>query len=106
MHWLDWLIVVALNGSIILFAIFYGRDTKTSGDWFLARRSLSWWIVGLSMYATAIDASDLVADTGGAYNFGMSMFPIGGPLRIMLAPMHGIAFAAVGVLQNHKVTRL
>ena len=73
---IDWLIVVALNGSIILFAIFYGRDTKTSSDWFLARRSLPWWIVGLSMYATAIDASDLVADSGGAYTFGMSMFVI------------------------------
>jgi len=70
----DWLIVVTLNGSIILFAVIHGRDTKTSSDWFLARRSLPWWIVGLSMYATAIDASDLVADNGGSYSFGVSMF--------------------------------
>ncbi|MCA9211882.1 MAG: hypothetical protein KDB27_02360 [Planctomycetales bacterium] len=76
MSFIDWLLVVALNGSIILFAVFYGRDTKTSSDWFLARRSLPWWIVGLSMYATAIDASDLVADSGGAYNFGLSLFAI------------------------------
>jgi len=73
---IDWLIVVLLNGSIILFAVIYGRDTKTSSDWFLARRSLPFWVVGLSMYATAIDASDLVADTGGAYSFGVSMFAI------------------------------
>jgi SSS family solute:Na+ symporter len=71
---IDWLIVVTLNGSIILFAVLHGRDTKTSSDWFLARRSLPWWIVGLSMYATAIDASDLVADNGGSYSFGICMF--------------------------------
>ena len=76
MHLIDWLVVVLLNGSIILFALFWGRDTKTSVDWFLARRSLPWWIVGLSMYATAIDASDMVADSGGAYHFGMSLFVI------------------------------
>lgn len=73
---IDWLVVVILNGSIILFAVLYGSDTKTSSDWFLARRSLPWWIVGLSMYATAIDASDLVADSGGAYSFGITLFTI------------------------------
>ena len=76
MHPIDWLIVVLLNGSIIVFALVRGRGTSSSGDWFLARRSLPWWIVGLSMYATAIDASDMVADSGGAYHFGIRLFVI------------------------------
>ena len=68
----DWTIVVALNAGIILYGIARGRDTKTSSDWFLAGRSLPWWMIGLSLYATAIDASDLVADAGGTYAVGMS----------------------------------
>lgn len=69
---LDWTIVVALNAGIILYGIVRGRDTKTSADWFLAGRTLPWWMIGLSLYATAIDASDLVADAGGTYAVGMS----------------------------------
>ncbi len=68
----DWTIVVALNGGIILFGLARGRDTKTSLDWFLAGRALPWWMVGLSLYATAIDSSDLVADSGGTYALGMT----------------------------------
>ena len=49
-------------------------EIKTGKDWFLAGRSLPWWLVGLSMYATAIDASDLIADSGGTYTLGMRYF--------------------------------
>jgi SSS family solute:Na+ symporter len=67
----DWLIVAVLNGSIIVYGIYLSRGVKTSTDWFLAGRSLPWWMVGVSMYATAIDASDLIADSGGTYTLGM-----------------------------------
>ena len=52
---LDWLIVVAVNGSIVGYGLYLARDTRTTSDWFLAARSLPWWIVGLSLFATAID---------------------------------------------------
>ena len=71
---LDWTLVVILNGAIIAYGMFLGRNTKTSSDWFLAGRRLPWWIVGLSLYATAIDSSDLVADSGGTYTLGISYF--------------------------------
>ncbi len=71
---LDWLIVVLLNGSIIAYGIFLSRGVHSSADWFLAGRSLPWWLVGVSMYATAIDSSDLVADSGGTYTLGLSFF--------------------------------
>jgi SSS family solute:Na+ symporter len=74
MSLLDWVLVLALNGPIIVYGLFRSRDTKTSADWFLAGRSLPWWIVGLSLYATAIDSSDLVADSGGVYFLGISYF--------------------------------
>ena len=69
---LDWLIVVAINGAIVAYGLYLARDTRTTSDWFLAARSLPWWIVGLSLFATAIDSSDYVAILGGAYQYGVS----------------------------------
>ena len=70
----DWSLVVVLNGSIIAYGIYLSRGVRSSADWFLAGRSLPWWLVGVSMYATAIDSSDLVADSGGTYTLGFSYF--------------------------------
>ncbi|MCH2213271.1 MAG: hypothetical protein MK110_18375 [Fuerstiella sp.] len=74
MNLIDWLIVVLLNGSIIAYGIWLSRGVSSSADWFLAGRSLPWWLVGISMYATAIDSSDLIADAGGTYTLGFSYF--------------------------------
>ena len=70
----DWIIVFAFNAPIIVYGLIRSKDTKSSADWFLASRSLPWWMVGLSLYATAIDSSDLVADAGGTYVLGLSYF--------------------------------
>jgi SSS family solute:Na+ symporter len=71
---IDWTLVVGLNGAIIVHALFGARRAENSRDWFLAARSLPWWIVGLSAFATAIDSSDLVADSGGVYSLGIRYF--------------------------------
>ncbi|MEX0641818.1 MAG: hypothetical protein WD468_03910 [Pirellulales bacterium] len=71
---LDWTLVIVLNGSIIAHALLRPPKITSTADWFLASRNLPWWIVGLSCYATAIDSSDLVADAGGVYAYGMSYF--------------------------------
>ncbi|MDA1313116.1 MAG: hypothetical protein O2968_07260 [Acidobacteria bacterium] len=69
---LDWLIVVLLNGAIVVYGLLISRGTKKASDWFLAGRGLPWWMVGLSMFATAVDSGDYVAVVGGAYTFGLS----------------------------------
>ena len=74
MSFLDWIIAVGLNAAIIIYGFYLSRGVRSSADWFLAGRKLPWWLVGLSMYATAIDSSDLVADSGGTYLLGMSYF--------------------------------
>ena len=70
---LDWSIVIILNGGTILYGLYLSRGVRSSADWFLAGRQLPWWLIGLSMYATAIDSSDLVADSGGTYTMGLSV---------------------------------
>ncbi len=72
-HW-DWVIVALLNIPVIVYGFYLGLKVRSSADWFLAGRSLPWWLVGVSMYATAIDSSDLVGDSGETYNVGLSFF--------------------------------
>ena len=72
MTFLDWLIVVVTNGLIVGYGLYLARGTTDSYEWFLAAKGLPWWIVGLSMFATAVDSGDYVAVVGGAYTFGLS----------------------------------
>ena len=72
MTFLDWIIVLTINGAIIGYGLNLSRGTNKSSDWFLAAKSLPWWIVGLSLFATAVDSGDYVAVVGGAYTFGLS----------------------------------
>lgn len=71
---IDWLLVACLNGAIIIYALYQSRRADTSNEWFLGGRSLPWWVVGVSAFATAIDSSDIVADAGGVYSLGISYF--------------------------------
>ena len=73
MSGLDWSLVIMLNGSIVAYGFYLSRGVVASTDWFLAGRRLPWWLVGFSLYATAIDSSDLVADSGGTYALGLGV---------------------------------
>ena len=72
MSYVEWLIVIGINGAIIGFGIWKSRETTRTVDWFLAAKGLPWWIVGLSMFATAVDSGDYVAVAGSAYRNGLS----------------------------------
>jgi len=92
MSTIDWIIVLALNGPVILFALLKSGGTKDSKDWFLAGRTLPWWIVGLSLYATLVDSTDLVVDSGATYGGGVKFYLINwvGCIGGWLLLAHGI----------------
>lgn len=73
---LDWLIVVVLNGGVIVYGFFLARGTRTSQEWFLGKRSLAWWAIGLSMFATNVDNADLVSLTGTSYKEGLHIIAV------------------------------
>jgi len=76
MQTLDWLIVILLNGGVMFWGFWVARGTKTSQDWFLGKRSLAWWAIGLSMFATNVDNADLVSLTGTTYREGMHIIMV------------------------------
>jgi len=69
---LDWLLVLLINGGIVLYGIFAFRGKQESFDWFLAAKSMPWWVIGLSAFGTAVDSGDFVAIVGGSYELGLS----------------------------------
>ena len=68
---IDWLLVLVINGGIVLYGIIVFRGQRESFDWYLAAKSIPWWI-GLSAFSTAVDSGDYVAIVGGAYTLGLS----------------------------------
>lgn len=94
MKLLDWIIVIAYLGYVIIDGI---RMTKHSGSkegYFLANRSLPWWAVGLSVMATQLSAITLVGTTGQAYSDGMRFiqFYYGLPLAMIILCLTVVPF--------------
>lgn len=83
------MIVLLLNGSVMIYGLVIARGAKSSEDWFLGRRSLAWWAVGLSMFATNVDNADLVSLTGTTYNEGLHIIMVH-----TLGSLIGASFAA------------
>lgn len=58
---------------IVLLGIKYRKSSTTEG-YFLASRSVSWPVVGFSMFAASISSSTLIGQSGDAYSTGIGVF--------------------------------
>lgn len=69
----DLLIVAVYLIFIIWWGVRHGmsRDTRS---YFLAGRSMPWWIVGLSLFAASISSTTLIGQSGDAYHTGIAVF--------------------------------
>lgn len=65
-------VIVLAAGAAVAF--YFGRRTKTSGDWLVAGRSLPLYVVVFTQFATAVGGGVLVAHVGIAYAWGFSVF--------------------------------
>ena len=94
MHAVDWLVVAAYLVWIIWDGV---RKTHSTGDldgYLLAKRSLPWWAVGLSVMATQLSAITLVGATGQGYADGMRFvqFYFGLPIAMIILSMTLVPF--------------
>ena len=69
---LDWVVVLVLNGGIVAYSLIAFRNKGESFDWYLAAKSMPWWVIGLSAFGTAVDSGDYVGIVGGSYKIGFS----------------------------------
>lgn len=70
---IDMIIIVVY----IIFIVWWGlRNGKShdAGAYFLAGRSMPWWIIGLSLFAASISSTTLIGQSGDAYHTGIAVF--------------------------------
>ncbi|MBI3401217.1 MAG: sodium:solute symporter [Acidobacteria bacterium] len=94
MHLIDWLVVVAYIGWVIIDGLRRSKGTDKVDGYLLANRSLPWWAVGLSVMATQMSAVTIVGTTGQAYLTGLRFVQLyfGLPLAMIILSLTVVPF--------------
>lgn len=72
MHPIDLAVVIVYVGLITFVGIRFSQRVKTAKDFFLAGRSLAWWVIGLSIIGTNVDTNGYIGASGNAYTIGIA----------------------------------
>ena len=86
MHWVNWLIVIVYLVWVVVDGIKKSKDTDTVSGYFIANKSLSWWVVGLSVMATQLSAVTMIGTPGQGATDGIRFIQLylGLPLAIVI----------------------
>jgi SSS family solute:Na+ symporter len=85
-HPLNWAIVIGWIGFVVFIGLRRSRGTRDVESYFLANRSLPWWVVGLSVMATQLSAITMIGTTGQGATDGLRFiqFYFGLPLAMVI----------------------
>jgi solute:Na+ symporter, SSS family len=91
---LDWAVVIAYIGWVIVDGLRRSKATDQVDGYLLANRSLPWWAVGLSVMATQMSAVTIVSTTGLGYLTGLRFvqFYFGLPLAMVILSLTVVPF--------------
>ena len=76
MHWINWAIVIVYLVYVVVDGLRRSKDTDSVAGYFVANRSLSWWVVGLSVMATQLSAVTMIGTTGQGATDGLRFVQI------------------------------
>jgi SSS family solute:Na+ symporter len=74
LHALDYGIIGVYLLFVIALGLWIGRKHEGAEDYFLAGRSMTWMLVGVSLFASNISSTTLIGLAGDAYATGISVF--------------------------------
>ncbi|MBT8400738.1 MAG: sodium:solute symporter [Rhodothermia bacterium] len=74
LHALDFLMVALYIVFIVWMGFYVAKRTETTDDYFLAGRSLTWWLIGFSLFASNVSSSTLIGLSSSAYSSGISVY--------------------------------
>src|SRR5438093_13341590 len=94
MRAVDWVVVIAYIGWIVIDGLRRSKGTDKVDGYFLANRSLPWWAVGLSVMATQMSAVTIVGTTGQAYTTGLRFIQsyFGLPIAMVILSLTVVPF--------------
>ncbi|GEM_PF-115394 len=70
---LDLILFAGYVVVVVLFALFMSRREKTSEDYFLAGRRLTWFLIGISLIASNISTEHFVGMAGAGFETGLAI---------------------------------
>lgn len=70
---LDVVTFVAYFVIVLAVAVIVSRRERTTDDYFLAGRTLPWWLIGISLIASNISTEHFVGMAGSAVDFGLAI---------------------------------
>jgi SSS family solute:Na+ symporter len=73
LNWIDLIAFICFIGIVVAISLFASRNQKTGQDYFLAGRSLPWWLIGFSLIASNISTEHFVGMAGRGYDLGLAI---------------------------------
>ncbi len=100
---IDTAIVIAYLLFVLMLGLWISRKTKTGEDLLLGGRSFGWGLIGLSLFASNISSSSIIALSGAAYKYGIvdSVFEFMSGLPLIIA-----ALIFVPIYLKNKITTI
>lgn len=100
MHIIDWIVLIGVLISIIVYGIYKSRATRNLEGYFLSNRNLPWFLVLMSIMGTQASAITFLTGPGQSYSDGMRFvqYYFGLPLAMIV-----ISFFFVPVYNKLKV---
>ncbi len=94
MRLVDWAVVVAYIAWIVIDGLRRAKRTDEVDGYFLANRSLPWWVAGLSVMATQMSAVTIVGTTGLGYATGLRFVQLyfGLPIAMVILSVTVVPF--------------
>jgi len=91
---LDWVVLAVYITWIVVDGLRRSKRTNEVDGYFLANRSLAWWVAGLSVMATQMSAVTIVSTTGLGYLTGLRFVQLyfGLPLAMVILSMTVVPF--------------
>ena len=74
LHPLDLAVVALYIAFIVGLGLYFARRMGTSDDYFLAGRSLTWWLIGFSLFASNVSSSTFIGLSSAAFSSGISVY--------------------------------
>ena len=71
---LDIIVIGVYLIGIVGIGFWVSRKTASEEDYFLAGRSLTWPLIGLSLFASNVSSSTLIGLAGDAYTTGIAVY--------------------------------
>lgn len=86
MHWIDWIVMLAVVIGIIVYGMWHTRNVSSVKSYLMGDKELGWATIGLSVMATQASAITFLSTPGQAYEDGMRFvqFYLGMPIAMVI----------------------